>query len=92
MAKASYDDVVNTLKRKNSTCGEIDRILTDLGFSVMRRNSGNHHTFTHSGLDGFLGSNYDCGHGRQPIPKGPYFTKILRVLEQYESELRELNR
>jgi hypothetical protein len=91
MAKASYDEVVNQLKRGNVTCEEIDKLLTGLGFVVSRRANGNHHTYTHGGLSDFYGSNYDCGHGRDPVPKRAYFRNILKVLANYENELREMN-
>jgi hypothetical protein len=91
MAKASYDEVVNQLKRGNVTCEEIDRLLSGLGFAVSRRANGNHHTYIHPGLGDFFGSNYDCGHGRNPVPKPSYFRNILKVLAKYESELREMN-
>ena len=89
MAKASYDDVVDELKCKKSTCDEIERMLSDLGFSVKRGSSGNHHTYTHPNLADFFGSHYDCGHGKNPVPKPPYFRNILKVLEKYESDLRD---
>ena len=92
MSKASYDDVVNEVKRKRSTCAELVAMLEALGFSVRRGSSGNHHTFAHRSLAGFHGGNFDCGHGRDPVPKGPYFTRVLRILENYEDELRQLNK
>lgn len=90
MAKPSYDDVVNEVKRKRSTCAELVSMLEALGFSVRHGNNGNHHTFTHLLLPGFRGGNFDCGHGRDPVPKAPYFTKVVRILEAYEHELRQL--
>lgn len=93
MAKATYDEVVNTLKSKNSTCSEIDKMLTGLGFLVTRKHSGNHHTYVHPQLSvaGFYGSSYDCGHGADPVPLPVYFMNIRKVLRTYETELRILN-
>jgi hypothetical protein len=92
MPKASYDEVVNVLKSRNSTCEDIDKMLSGLGFSVKRRSNGNHHTYTHPELDAFMGSNYDCGHGKNPVPKQQYFRNILKVLKTYETDLRDLNK
>ncbi len=91
MAKPSYDDVVNEVKRKRCTCPQLVVMLEALGFKVKPGNSGNHHTFVHPSFPDFHGGNFDCGHGRNPVPKGPYFTKVLRILERYEDELRQLD-
>jgi len=91
MAKATDDEVVNELKRKNSTCNEIDKMLSGLGFLVKPGTKGKHHTYVHPQLNGFLGSDYDCGHGKNPVPKHPYFWKILKVLKDYETDLHTLN-
>ena len=90
MAKATYDEAVKELKQRSASCARVKQLLTDLGFDVKRCASGNHHAYTHSKLKGFLGSNYDCGHGANPVPKKPYFGKILKVLERYETELRAI--
>lgn len=90
MRKPTYDEVVAVLKQQRATCAEIKHLLTDLGFDVRRCASGNHHSYMHPRIRGFLGSNYDCGHGKNPVPLQAYFRKILKVLTTYETDLRAI--
>lgn len=89
-----YDELVGLLESAgNSTqCNELKGWLEAAGFAVRDGKKGNHKVFKHDGLKdaGFYSSNYDCGHGRNPIIKKPYITKILNhVIRKYEMELRK---
>lgn len=66
------------------------KLLEDLGFTVQRGSNGNHHTFSHSLLATFFGGNYDCGHKSHMLPVYP--KKVLRILEEYEDELKALEK
>jgi hypothetical protein len=63
-------------------------MLGRLGFRVRDCGSGNHKAFSHSKLAGFFGGNYNCGHGKNPPLKPVYVRKIIRILEEWEADLR----
>jgi len=69
-------------------CGEVKTLLEALGFIVSSKKSGGHKGFIHSGIPEFYGSNYNCGHGKNPELKPSYLKNILKVLETYEVELK----
>jgi predicted RNA binding protein YcfA (HicA-like mRNA interferase family) len=90
MAKDLLDTVISDLKnrQKSLRCAELKKHLESLGFDVRKGSSGNHFTFTHPKIRTFFGSNYDCGHGRNPEVLPVYIKKAIKTLETYESELR----
>ncbi|MEE4383950.1 MAG: hypothetical protein V2J02_18270 [Pseudomonadales bacterium] len=44
---------------------------------------------THAGLDDFLGTSFDCGHGRDPEVRPVYVRKLRRVIEMHAQALGE---
>ena len=90
MPKLTYDEAVETLRqrRKNLRCSEVRTILGDLGFNVRDGTQGNHKVYSHPNIPQFHGSNFDCGHGKDPILKAVYIDNIRKVLQQYESDLK----
>jgi hypothetical protein len=91
LAKGSYDDVVNEISAAKCSCARLADLLRSLGFTVRKGSSGNHQVYSHPCIPPFTGSNYNCGHGKNPTPKPVYFRNICKVLRQYETELRALN-
>lgn len=89
MTKARYDAVKADLSSriKGLRCTELVGHLESLGFKVKKGSKGNHHTYSHPDLKSFHGSNFDCGHGKNPILKPAYVRRAIAVLEEYESEL-----
>jgi len=73
----------------NLRCSEVKQILEELGFRVRDGKKGGHKLYTHPRIKEFFGSSYNCGHGSNPEVKKPYIRKILRVLDTYESEIRD---
>ncbi len=92
MAKYTYDSATQKLSQSatNFDCPEMRRLLENLGFTVKRGSNGNHHTYSHPGLFTFAGGNYDCGHKAHMLPVYP--RKVLKVLEEFEDELRALEK
>jgi len=78
------DSAIETLRngRGNVRCQDLVRMLRDLGFSVaVRARSPGHHTFYHPADGKTIFGNFDCGHGRNPVPKRPYVLSVIRALE-----------
>lgn len=92
MAKYTYDSATQRLRQSaaNFDCAEMRRLLENLGFAVNRGSNGNHHTFSHPKLSSFWGGNYDCGHKGHMKPVYP--RNVLKVLEEYEDELKGLEK
>ncbi len=88
-----YHDIVERLRRAkaNIRCSELKEMLNALGFDVQDGRRGNHKIVKHPGLVNFIGSDYDCGHGRDPLVKSGYIGNIIRVLENYEEPLKRLH-
>jgi hypothetical protein len=67
-------------------------MLNDLGFTIKDGKLGGHKTYYHPAIKEFHGSNYNCGHGRDPIVKKAYIRNILKVLDIYEADIRNFLR
>lgn len=87
------------LKKTNIKCSGkkgLIKLLEGLGFVVKDNKKAGHKSYVHHALDGFMGSNFDCGHGKtdkgggQPV-KPEYIDNVIKVLEKYEDELKEYN-
>lgn len=87
----SYDEALEALRQAGSSmrCKELVKILRALDFTVRDGRRGGHKVVTHDHLAGFTATAFNCGHGRNPEVKRPYLIKIIGLLEQYESELRD---
>ena len=92
MAKYTYDSSTKKLRLSatNFNCAEMRKLLEDLGFTVQRGSTGNHHTFSHPRLKTFFGGNYDCGHKAHMLAVYP--RNVLKILEEYEDELKGLKK
>lgn len=77
------------LQQGTPRCEEVVKILESLGFTVRDTKKG-HKVFKHDGLENFFGSNFNCGHGKNPEVKKAYLRNILRVIEEYEDDLEVL--
>jgi hypothetical protein len=90
MSGSQYDEVLNALRKGKASlrCSHVESLLTSLGFEVRHGRAG-HRVFDHNGIPAFHGSNYDCGHGRDPELKKPYVYSLIRTLSNYEAEIRE---
>ncbi|MFA7098083.1 MAG: type II toxin-antitoxin system HicA family toxin [Gammaproteobacteria bacterium] len=89
-----YEDVVHALEaaRASIRCAELAALLARLGFEVRDGNRAGHKVYVHHRLPGFFSGSYNCGHGKNPEIKPAYIGKVLRVLRQYESELKSLEK
>jgi hypothetical protein len=66
-------------------CDEVIRYLTKLGYDVVRRSNGKHYTYDHPNIE-WMGSNFDCGHGRNPKVLPIYIEKIIKILQLHQDE------
>ncbi len=86
---AVYDSVVEELKSSGAStrCSRLKQLLESLQFQVQRVKSGNHYVIRHRGIPGFLGSNYNCGHGTDPQVNPVYIHKLRRLIEANKEHL-----
>jgi hypothetical protein len=70
-------------------CKELTEILTSLGFEVRDGSNGGHKIFVHHGIDLFKSGSFDCGHGANLQVKTVYVGKVITILKQYETELKQ---
>ena len=91
LAKLDYDAALRRLRGSagNLRCNDVRGILSDLGFKVRDTKSGGHKTYSHPSIVSFFGSNYNCGHGKNPHVGKAYIANIICVLEQFENEIKE---
>jgi hypothetical protein len=85
----AVDDAIASLtaNKKNTRCSELVSVLTSLGFKVRRGSSGGHRVFSHSKLVGFMGGNFNGGHGADDVVKSVYVQKVINILSLYQSQL-----
>lgn len=76
-------------RQTNLKCREVLKVLADLGFRVKSGRAG-HKMFRHPEIPSFHGSNFNCGHSAGYEIKPIYIRSILRVIDEYESELKEI--
>jgi hypothetical protein len=90
MSKVTYDSIIKYLRqsKKSIVCDDVIRYLTKLGYEVTKRSGGKHFTYDHPKLD-WHGSNFDCGHGRNPQVLPCYIDKIIKILEAHKDEFDE---
>ena len=96
--KGAYDAVLVILDAalasggQNLRDGDIRSMLEGLGFNVRAGSKAGHCTFSHSGLVGFPGGNYCGGHGKRPQVKICYIRNVRRVLREWATELKDLEK
>lgn len=87
--KDRLDHLRRTLERGAGVrCREVRKLLESLGFEVREGKKQGHRVFVHPGLTGFFAGSFSCGHGPNPEVKRPYLKKIIKIIDEYESELR----
>lgn len=74
----------------NITCRDFTRLLEEFGFE-MTNAAGGHKVATHPNIP--LGpadaANYNCGHDQGTKVRRNYIKKFLKLVDEYEDELRE---
>ncbi len=68
-------------------CQELEELLASLGFEVREGKKAGHQVFVHCGIASFTSGGYTCGHGRNPEIKLVYIKQVIKLLNQYETEL-----
>jgi hypothetical protein len=72
-------------------CIDVCKALRSLGFEVREGDGPGHKVVSHQALKGFHGTNFNCGHGKNPEVNRPYVKNLIRVLQQWQPELEEAN-
>ncbi len=86
-----FDKIIQELEsvRANARCSDLSKKLESLGFEVRDGKRGGHKIFVHDNLPSFMSSSFNCGHGKNPEIKPAYIKKIIRILKEHESDLKE---
>ena len=69
-------------------CSKVVSALESLGFKIKEGKSPNHKIFIHDELPEFTTGSFACGHGKNSEVKRPYIRNILKILRDYEDELK----
>lgn len=77
-------------KKKSTRCKELIQILEELGFVVRDGRRGGHKVYMHPDLLDFPGDAFNCDHGKNPQIKPVYVQRVIKILEDFESELSSL--
>jgi len=93
---SSMSKVLNVLKNlrqrnTNLRCKEVLRMLELLGFKIRDGRRGGHKVVSHPGLEGFYGTNFNCGHGANSQIKPVYIRKLIGIVEDWQAELEQYN-
>jgi len=75
-------------RKANVRCREMRVILESLGFTI-KEGRANHKIVFHDGIQSFLSTSYDCGHGKDALIKPVYVGKVARVLSDHTRDLVE---
>lgn len=83
--------VLNTLRQKtaNLRCKEVLQMLDLLGFKIRDGRRGGHKIVSHPRLEGFIGTNFDCGHGANSQIKPVYIRKLIKIIDDWQVELEQ---
>ena len=83
----TYHAVLANLRSNIVTtkCDILVKLLESLEYKVRKGSAGNHYSYSHPNIKGFHGSNFDCGHGKNPTIKKPYIRIAIRTLESHSN-------
>jgi len=86
----SYDEVKGTFENAGSSmrCSDVVGCLRDLGFEVEDGRRGGHKKFKHPTIPAFYGGSFNCGHGRNSEVRRCYIRDILRIIDEFEEEIK----
>lgn len=88
---SSVQETIDALhaSRKNVRCADICGRLRKLGFDVREGSGPGHKVVGHRGLRGFTGSNFNCGHGKNPQVLPVYVKHVIALLEHWKIDIEE---
>ncbi len=84
-----FDTVMRRLYSAGATirCQELAESLVLLGFEVRDGKKSGHKVFVHHRIASFTSGGYTCGHRHNPEIKPVYIKQVIKLLNQYETEL-----
>jgi hypothetical protein len=91
MTSRRLDEVIQALTGAGASlrCDELRGLLESLGFNVRDGRKQGHKIVTHPYLQGFQGTSYTCGHGKNPEIKPNYVRNIRRTLHTHYQQLSD---
>ena len=85
-----YRELADKATSANVKCKDFTKLLCDFEFDIKDGGSPGHKVVTHPKISSWYGSNYNCGHSSGVDVKRPYIKKFLKIVKEYEDELREI--
>jgi hypothetical protein len=91
LAKLTVDQSLDELRRRKRSlrCSDLCGLLKQLGYEVHPGKAG-HKTYDHPALPEWIGSNFDCGHGKDGVIKLPYVVRVISIVTEHSSVLKKL--
>ncbi len=88
----TIDEALELLRQRKRSlrASELTQLLESFGFLVKDCGKGGHKKIGHAGLEGFMGSSFNAGHGSDDIVKPGYVSNMMRLLRTYQVELEQL--
>jgi len=86
-----FNTIIQELEsvRANARCRDVIEKLENLGFEVREGKRGGHKIFVHDHLPSFRSGSLNCGHGKNPEIKPVYIKKLIRLLNEHESDIKK---
>ena len=85
-----FQELADKATSANIKCKDFTKLLCDFGFDVKDGESGGHKVVTHPKISSWYGSNYNCRHSSGADVKRVYIKNFLKIVKEYENELREI--
>lgn len=91
---ASVQETIDEFRArpKNQRCKDVCKALRQLGFDVRAGDGPGHKVVGHPKLTAFHGTNFNCGHGKNPDVNAQYVKALAGVLERWKTEIEELQK
>lgn len=92
LARITVDSALRQLRNQvaSTSCRELCRVLTSLGYALRVCGSAGHRVFRHPQLPNWEGSHFNCGHRETEDVRPRYVRRIITAIESHADELRRL--
>ncbi|MGB7815849.1 MAG: type II toxin-antitoxin system HicA family toxin [Methylotenera sp.] len=85
-----FRELTDKATSANVKCRDFTKLLGEFGFDIRHGKKGGHKIVTHPHIHHWPGSDYNCGHSKGDDVKPAYIKNILKIVNQFEDELKEI--